>query len=560
MLSIIASWFIRLLGFTLRIQHINARVWQSPVGLGKPVVYGFWHGEQFILCYARRGKNISIMSSLSKDGELQTGILKQLGYSVVRGSSSKGAERALVEMIRNVKAGSSAAFAIDGPRGPYHKVKSGVLYLAQKTGSLLIPVSCASNKHFVFSKAWDKYELPHPFSRCVIAYGKPVFVGPGENVDEKSAAYESALERLSRFTHNNYFSTDIESYLENHPSPKILIVQPSRIGDVVFTMPSAVALRKKFPHAWIGWVVDERCAPLLAGHPAVDEVIVFDRSKASLSYILDFRRKLREMQIDLSLDFHGLFKSAFVVALAGARFRLGSSSTYGMKELAWLFSTEIAPPSPQAHCVQRHLQVARDLGCADEPCSYQISVGNAAREAIKQICKSAGLDVEKPFVALHPGGGWLSRRWPAESFAKLIDRLVGEIGIEVALIGGKEGGAGECGIDEGIMKSLSSSAVNLTGKMELSQLVAFLEKATVFVGNEAGPMHIAVALGRPVVGIIGPTNPERTGPFGGNARFVRASVPCQPCRNRNCKTIECMRLITVDGVFNAVAASLKENP
>jgi len=558
MLSAIASWIIRILGATLRVLQINEQFWQGAKRSGKAVIFGFWHGEQFILCHRHRAQNVAIMSSLSRDGELQSGILTKLGYFVVRGSSSKGAQRALVEMIRASRAGRSAAFAVDGPRGPYHKAKAGIIYLAQKTGLPIIPVSCAANARSILSKAWDKYEFPWPFSKCVIAYGKPIFAGKGD-INAKAADFERELDKLSRFTHQYYFSKDIGAYLEHHPNPKILIVQPSRIGDVVFTLPSVVALRKKYPHAWIGWVVDERCAPIIEKHPAIDEVIVFDRAKLSLKYILAFRRKLREKQIDLSIDFHGLSKSAFVVWLAGAHFRLGSSSTYGMKELSWLFSKEIPSPTPEAHCVQRHFEVARLLGCAGHPDSYQIAVDSICDSEARQICKQAGLDTSKPIAVVHPGGGWLSRRWPAGSFAALSDRLAAECGLQIAIIGGREGGANEGGIAAEVIKNTRVPVIDLTGKMTLTQLIAFLSFAGIFVGNEAGPMHIAVALGRPVVAIIGPTNPKRTGPFGGNTKIVRANVACQPCRNRNCKTMECMKLINVDDVFNAANELLKGN-
>ena len=136
LLSLLGWAFVNALGRTLRIKEVN------PVNYKKDrVIFAFWHGEQFIPCFHHRNQKVAIMSSLSKDGEIQTGILNLFNYSVIRGSTTRGAQRALVEMIRRIKTGHNGAFAVDGPKGPYHKVKSGIIYLAQKAKKPIIPVS-----------------------------------------------------------------------------------------------------------------------------------------------------------------------------------------------------------------------------------------------------------------------------------------------------------------------------------------------------------------------------------------------------------------------------------
>jgi lipopolysaccharide heptosyltransferase II len=267
-------------------------------------------------------------------------------------------------------------------------------------------------------------------------------------------------------------------------------------------------------------------------------------------------RNLRSRKIDLSIDFHGLFKSALLVMLAGAKFRLASSSTNGMRELSWLFSKEIKPAKPEMHCVDRHFVVASYLGCQEEERCFNIEIGDDVFDKTNKILADKGLDKSKPFAAIHPGGGWLARRWPSERYSELTGRLSKELGLQIVLVGGKEGGTGELGLNEEVIRSSDAKIFDLTGLLDLKELAAVLKKCAVFVANEAGPMHIATALKAPAVAIIGPTDPDRTGPYRGNTRIIRRKVSCQPCRNRNCGTKECMELVTVDEVFEAVKEKL----
>lgn len=558
-LSVVGAGIIRLIGSTLRLRAVN-----SPVGAtgskDSSVVYAFWHGDQFIPCYRHRGRQAVIMTSLSKDGTIQTGILNRLGYLTVRGSSTRGGERALVEAIRLVKKGYAAAFAIDGPKGPFHDIKPGIVFLAQKTGRPLIPVCSAARRAHLLSKTWDRYRLPLPFSPAVIIYGQPISIEPNESVEQAVRRLGAAMEQLYAFANNWFSYTDMPRFLDAHPRPKILIIQPSRIGDVVFTLPALAAIRARYPHAWIGWVVDERCAPLLEGNPLIDEIIVFDRTRMSPGYLWRFARALRARRVDLSIDFHGLFKSAIHVLFAGARFRIASASTNGMRELSWLFSREIPPARTPAHCVDRHLAAAAHIGCDIQNPSFAMTVDPEAARRVAQILSTAGITGEKPIIIVHPGGGWLSRRWFPDRFAALITRLTRETAAQVILVGGKEGGAGERGINEQIAGMVEGPGlVDLTGRLTLQELIALLARSTVFVGNEAGPMHIATAVGMPVVAIIGPTDPARTGPYRG-ATVVRHAVACQPCRNRSCRDVRCMQSITVDEVYAAVAERIHEHP
>ena len=136
------------------------------------------------------------MTSLSRDGRLQDKTLTRLGLRTVAGSSSRGGRRALVEMVRRMQAGGNAAFAVDGPRGPLHIVKPGVIYLASRTGSVIIPLTARAKYRYVFNKAWDKYEFPLPFSPAIVILGKPIEIPTGASeavIEQKRQELEQVL-------------------------------------------------------------------------------------------------------------------------------------------------------------------------------------------------------------------------------------------------------------------------------------------------------------------------------------------------------------------------------
>lgn len=199
----LARGLIRGLGGSLRLdelgtEHLEAARSASPSG---HVVFAFWHGRQFPLVYDWRRRGVAILTSLSRDGTFQSMILGGLGYHIVRGSTSRGAVRGLVGMIRTVREGRDSAFAVDGPRGPYHVVRPGVLYLAAKTGNPIVPITSAVRRARVFDRAWDRYILPLPFTSGVIAYG-PAISAPtsteADHLDDLGSRLGEQLEQLTR--------------------------------------------------------------------------------------------------------------------------------------------------------------------------------------------------------------------------------------------------------------------------------------------------------------------------------------------------------------------------
>jgi lipopolysaccharide heptosyltransferase I len=356
------------------------------------------------------------------------------------------------------------------------------------------------------------------------------------------------------------------------PPPKgeikrILMIQPSRIGDIVFSLPTLSALRRTYPRARITWLVDDRCQDLVEGHPDLDEVLVVPfkaieealKKRAWKGVGQTFRRLKRELRsrsFDLSIDLHGLAKSALLVWMAGARFRIGSANTTGMKEGSGFFSREIPPRPNDRHTVERNLSVIDFLGGPTQEVLFQLTNSEDAQSQVREILGSAGRPGQERLAVIHPGAGWLSRRWPADRFAELINILGLIPGLRLAVIGGAAGGSQEGRLFEQLFSLIRVPVINLVNRLSLKQLVALLRETDLFIGNEAGPMHLAAALDRPLVAIIGPTRPELTGPFGGKALIIRKPVSCSPCRERNCSELTCMKAIEVTDVLEAVRSVL----
>ncbi len=202
LIALAARSVIRMIGFSLRYrihgsENLERARATSPSGR---TACAFWHGHQFPAVYHWRRKNQVVLSSLSRDGTLQTLILSGLGYHCVRGSSSRGAIRGLIGVIRAMKEGRDSLFAVDGPQGPYHEVKPGVLFVAVKTGTLIVPTGIAIRKAKIFEKAWDRYIFPWPFTKVVLLFGEGIEVPPGtrpESLDRMAVELGADLERLT---------------------------------------------------------------------------------------------------------------------------------------------------------------------------------------------------------------------------------------------------------------------------------------------------------------------------------------------------------------------------
>ena len=198
LLSFIGWIVLSLWSRTVRIQFVNKAVPDRLASEGKNIIYAFWHGRQFLLFHSHRNTGIVIPASESRDGEIQARILKYFGFDVVRGSSKRKGDRALLGLVDRLRKGKNLALAVDGPRGPIYEAKQGVTYLAGKLNKPIVPVMTSAKRFWLLEKTWDKYLLPKPFTRGVIMYGEAIVVNgiSEEELEMKRKELEAALNRL----------------------------------------------------------------------------------------------------------------------------------------------------------------------------------------------------------------------------------------------------------------------------------------------------------------------------------------------------------------------------
>lgn len=199
-LSLLGYLVLSLWSRTIRMRVVNERIPQKLKTEGKNVIYAFWHGRQFLMFEACRGSGIMIPASESRDGEIQAGILKRFGFSVVRGSSKRKGDRALLGMVEGLRKGKDVAIAVDGPRGPVYEAKQGVVYLAGKLNKPIVPGITSAKRFWILEKIWDKLMLPVPFTRGVLVYGEPILVnGVSEGeLETKRRALQESLNAVMR--------------------------------------------------------------------------------------------------------------------------------------------------------------------------------------------------------------------------------------------------------------------------------------------------------------------------------------------------------------------------
>lgn len=186
---------IKAIGSTVKFEILGGEHLDSIETAGKIPIYTFWHDRIFLGTYYFRNRSIVVMTSQSFDGEYIARFIQRLGYGAIRGSSSRGGSRALVEMIRAMRAGLAMAFSVDGPRGPRYVARPGPILLARKTGNPILPF-IIEPKNFWTAKSWDQMHIPKPFTRAAVFIGKPIYVSPKSDADSKLAELQSSLDAL----------------------------------------------------------------------------------------------------------------------------------------------------------------------------------------------------------------------------------------------------------------------------------------------------------------------------------------------------------------------------
>jgi len=346
----------------------------------------------------------------------------------------------------------------------------------------------------------------------------------------------------------------------------ILIIKLSAIGDVVQSLPLLSVLRENFPSVRIDWLVEEEAAGIIKGHPAVNRVFISHRKSWQKKILrgmgygsvvreaLRLIKEIRSWRYDLVIDLQGLFKSGVLTGLSRGKRKIGLA---GAREGGWLFLNERpVEADAQKHAIDLYLKFAEYLGCRSTSWNGNIPVSRNDKRTIDHLLDKAA-DNERPLVIINPMAKWKTKLWEPERFALLADRLQDDLSCEVFFTGS----GNDRKTIEDISRIMKKEPVNLAGRTSLKELAYLFSKSKVLVSTDTGPMHIAAAMGCPVVALFGPTAPWRTGPYGQGHRVIRAEVDCSPCFKKKCDHMRCMKEITVEEVFEATKdIILNDNP
>lgn len=332
----------------------------------------------------------------------------------------------------------------------------------------------------------------------------------------------------------------------------ILVIKLRYIGDVLLATPVLRALRDWFPHARLTMAVNEGTEDVLKWNPDLDEVLVVDRG--GLVQQIRFLREVRRRRFDCVIDLTDGDRSAMLSRLSGAPVRIGFNEERRWRGL--LYTSVAQTRSDVIHRMERDLEAVRILGIEPKVSPLVLHTSHQDDEDAALLLGEAGLGANspRPLVMLHPGARYWFKAWPAERFATLADRLTDAYGCRV-LVGGD---ANDREMAHAIRARARSAPALLAGHTTLLQFAAVLKRCALFVGNDNGPMHMAAALGTPVIGLFGPSDPSVWGPRGRKVEVLYKGLDCRRCFHPTCTRGDqnCMHLITVDEVFMAAGCLL----
>jgi heptosyltransferase-1 len=329
---------------------------------------------------------------------------------------------------------------------------------------------------------------------------------------------------------------------------RFLVVRLTALGDILHTVPAVAALRAAHPKSRIDWVVERKWAPVLEGSPALGEVIPFDRG--SLWGAAECVERLRENRYTCAIDFQGLYKSSLLAALSRAPRRIGFDRAWAREEGAAMFYTERLIPAGR-HVTELNYSLAEHAGAKrPETPEYPLRVPAGGAASVRSRLHDLGITGE--YIVVGPGGSWRAKCWPAERYGEFCRAFAAVNSASVVVIHGP----GEKPVAEEVMRRATPAPVTVISTT-IEELMGLLAHARCMVAADSGPLHLAAALGTPVVGLYGPTDPARNGPYVPGAMIIHKARPEEISYKRRTEYSAAMLRITVDDVLAATDAALK---
>ncbi len=322
-------------------------------------------------------------------------------------------------------------------------------------------------------------------------------------------------------------------------SEKLLLIKPSSLGDIVHSLAFLNSLKENFPSLIVHWVVASGFEELLTDHPMVEKVFVINKDKwkaiqnlrETIREFSNLSAQLKNENYEIAVDLQGLLRSGIITALSGATFRYGFKEG---RELSTLFYNRIVSASVNMHAIMRYLEMAKALGCQIKSIQFPLPPEKQP-EWLKDF---------NDYVVIIPSARWQTKNWPIPYFVELIKMLH----YNFLIIGSKKDEADALNIE----KYSQGKAKSVAGKTSLRELIAVFKKSLFVITPDTGTMHLAVACGKKVVALFGPTSSARTGPFGEGHLIIKSSLSCSPCFKKSCPDLKCMKEITPEMVYNRI--------
>ncbi len=340
----------------------------------------------------------------------------------------------------------------------------------------------------------------------------------------------------------------------------ILIIRPSALGDVARSVPAAVSIKKQFPHAQLHWMVQQNFADILQEHPAIDQVIDFNRnalkSYPEFKQFIQWIKQLRQKKYDLVIDLQGLLRSGIITKLTGAKHRLGYKNA---REFAWLgynikFKTDHAQHAvDQMLTLLQHAQIptTTDLKLYTSPQACQWR-----NEYLKTIPTD-----QNRYTLIAPTARWLCKCWPIEKYIQIINQLLTEkiAGEKIIILASPSEQKQIKPIRDAFPKSHDIDYPQTT----ISQMMALIQSARLIVCNDSAPLHIAVGFSKPIVALFGPTDPAKVGPYQRPHTLVQPQKisPAQMKNYRKQKNDQSLiSQISTQQVWQTILDQIKKHP
>jgi ADP-heptose:LPS heptosyltransferase len=329
----------------------------------------------------------------------------------------------------------------------------------------------------------------------------------------------------------------------------ILIVRTDRIGDVVLTLPAANIIKKHFPGTAVSFLVREYTKSLTENNPFIDEAIALNEVNGKIKLFENARRIKK--RFDTAIVVYPTFKIALILFLAGIKTRIGS----GYRWYSFLFNKKIFEhrKTSDHHELEYNIRLLKAIGIDEKisPSNVQFNLHSSekGRQLVEQTFSSRSVNLLKKLVIIHPGSGGSSIDLPFDQMKRLVHIMANELDVEILITGNDK--------EKELCESLvvNEKTKNLSGLFKLPELIALIEKSDLLIANSTGPIHIAAALGKFVIGFypkIISCSDKRWGPYTNNKKIFSPTIECNNCTRKTCEELDCMRSINVDEVFKTV--------